>query len=68
MNLIYQYTLDLDNLINPNNQSEIYLHDDYSFDLSHDFKYLDEGICINRSVIIHGNNHILNANNLYHLP
>ena len=54
---------DLDNLINLNNQSEIYLHDDYSFDLSHDFKYLDEGICINRSVIIHGNNHILNANN-----
>ena len=54
---------DLDNMINHNNQSEIYLYDDYSFDLSHDFKYFDEGICISRSIIIHGNNHILNANN-----
>lgn len=55
---------DLDNLINSNNQSEIYLEDDYSFDLNQDFRYLDEGICINRSVIIHGNNHTLDANNL----
>ncbi len=54
---------DLDNLINSNNQSEIYLDDDYTFDLNHDFRYLDEGISINRSVIIHGNNHTLNANN-----
>ena len=54
---------DLDNLINSNNQSEIYLNDDYSFDLNRDFMYLDGGICINRSVIIHGNNHTLNANN-----
>ena len=54
---------DLDNLINSNNQGEIYLEDDYSFDLNHDFRYLDEGICINCSVIIHGNNHTLDANN-----
>ena len=49
---------DLKNIIN-NNDSDIYLHDNYTFDLFND--KLEEGIDINRSVTIHANGVVIDG-------
>ena len=51
---------DLNKLINNNNLSDIYINEDYTFDLSCDLNFA-EGIIINRSVTIHGNGFTLDG-------
>ena len=53
---------DLNELINDNNDEDVYLNDDYAFDLSTDysFKY---GIRISRVVTIHGNGFTIDGDN-----
>lgn len=59
----YKTFSDLNDLIN-SKEDDIYLFDDYVFDLDSDFEYLDYGIFIMRDVVIHGNGHMINAKNL----
>ncbi len=53
---------DLDNDINSNNNSDIYLNNDYTFNSDSDTNFT-EGIIISRQVTIWGNGHVLNGNN-----
>ena len=51
---------DLNTVINGNEDSDIYLEDDYTFNSDSDSNYTS-GIIIQHDVTIHGNGHILNA-------
>ena len=51
---------DLNTVINGNEDSDIYLEDDYTFNSDSDSNYTN-GIIIQHDVTIHGNGHILNA-------
>lgn len=53
---------DLDTAINGNNDSDVNLHGDYTFQTGNDDNFA-EGIKINRAVTIHGNGYTINANN-----
>ena len=54
---------DLNNLINSNNDSDIYLNNDYSFVKDSDSSLIN-GVLIDREVTIHGNGFTLNGNSL----
>lgn len=53
---------DLNDTINGNNDSDIYLNEDYSFKDGPD-RGLTDGIVIDRAVTVYGNGHTLNAKN-----
>ena len=52
---------DLNATINDNNDSDVYLDSDYTYDLDNDTVF-KEGILINRAVTIHGNGHAIDGN------
>lgn len=52
---------DLNITINSNNESEIYLNESYVYDSNLD-SIFNEGITVNRSVIIYGNGHSIDGN------
>ena len=54
---------DLNNVINGNNDSEIYLNCNYTFDPNVDFDFKD-GIVIGRAVTVWGNGYTLNGNHI----
>ena len=53
---------DLNATINNNSNSDVYLNDNYTFDLGSDAIFRD-GIVINRAVTIHGNGHTIDGDN-----
>ena len=54
---------DLNDLINGNNDREVYLNDDYLFDPYYDFDFMG-GIVIGRAVTVHGNSHEIDGWNV----
>ena len=52
----------LNDLINNNSDTNIYLNDDYTFNNDSDSEFLN-GIIISRSINIYGNGHTINGNN-----
>ena len=56
---------DLKNIIEKN-ESDVYLNDDYAFDLISDYR-LTEGIDIDHAVTIYGNGHTINGNNIMNI-
>jgi predicted outer membrane repeat protein len=51
---------DLNSLINANNDSDVYLNDDYIFDPHYDFDFIG-GVVISRAVTVHGNSHSIDG-------
>ena len=54
---------DLNNVINSNNDNNIYLNTNYVYDFIHDYEF-KEGIIINRSVTVYGNGYTIDGNNM----
>ena len=53
---------DLNNLINGNDDSDVYLESNYTFSMDSDSAFI-EGIHINRDVTVHGNGHTIDGDN-----
>ena len=53
---------DLNELINNNTDSDVYLNDNYTFDLSSDLAFMD-GVVVGRAVTIHGNDFTISGDN-----
>ena len=53
---------DLNTIINGNSDKNVYLNDDFRFNSSSDSKF-EQGINVTRQVTVHGNNHVIDADN-----